>query len=503
MGSEMNEFVKKNKILKAKENGYYIDGITEPIARPIIDKAVIPVLNLSSTAHVDALISKLIELTEQSKIDKHDPFIEYNISGQNKELLTKLNTKAGWDTHAEKYSYFLNKIISSDKLLKRHREVVSKMLCMGLKCKSISTDLPMDYIKQIRKNGMDIFDYTDADLLEEYVACEHTNIHSEIFNFLFITIKPKELPTKSRLVDPGHKDSYIRLEEFMNSSIGAYYEIIQIIEEKYQNIFNFYANNFLQGLESLSLSIREYLKGRFFESVPSDDLERKSLQAFIGYSHRYRIIKSDAEYYKEAVSKLLKSEINERVVVANCAAVLTVALSPSDGLMKDFEFDKSNNDLVDQIGPVLVDWFLNETEVKDDYLSEWLSYYLKQKPETVQIIVQRLVSKLNKGKSRQIRQVITLIEKNSSSEAKYVKERQFAVVRLEKLNQDQLKLLVKLIIVLLRKELIIIGPSFLGQLENIIHELVARSMDAPQTKLLETIRKFISKSDYEHLKDIR
>lgn len=309
---------------------------------------------------VDALINELSKLLKKTELDKSDPFIEYNLDGQNKELLRNLNSDKAWATVPDLNSYFLTTIlIDYPELVVNYRRTITTLLSTGLGKSVVSQDLVMRYIRLASSLKIDIFDGQDNDFLKTVVKKFSKAPDSEIYKYLFTEVQPEILVEnhEDELFEPGTNS--IDLNRFINTSVGNYYFILEVLENDAEDVFKTYGQLFKRKLDKLPSTLRSYLKGRFFPDIADDDPERQNEHAFIGYAHRFSSNPSVAEYYADAVAKILTAHVNDGFLKNHIGMAFAVALKPTDLRLKNLAMDVESPGILREVFHFLLGSFVS------------------------------------------------------------------------------------------------------------------------------------------------
>lgn len=500
LGAEMNKFVSKHPNKKAEKPGYYIDGIISGAGGWVKEK---PFLNISAPENaqqVDALITQLANLPKKTEMDKYDPLIEYNHGGQNEELLRSLNSDDNWAAHADLNNLFLTMILEHPELIMNYRRTITTLLSTGLNKDAIPQFLVMRYVRLASSYEVDIFDGHDNEFLETAVKYFSGDVDSEVYKYLFTEVQPVALVKRREheLANPG-QDS-IDLNRFINTSIGNYYLLLETIESDAKNVFNHYHQFFLQALNELDNPLRSYLKGRFFPEISETDSERQNEQAFIGYAHAFKANRPAAEYFADAVAKLLTKEVNDRFLVPHIGMTFAVVLTPSDPRLNQMALNDQSDGVLREVFHFLLNSFIEMDHPERFNLSIWLEWYLKHDAGTLEVVVNVVLHGLNEDALARRAQLVAMIERSVDKVEKKLPEYILYDLTNKANNEpEKLKVIVKLIQELLIKHAIQINAMFVQELKKLISALTEASLVAEQKELLENAERVLPATDYESL----
>lgn len=500
LGAEMNKFVSKHPNKKAEKPGYYIDGIISGAGGWVKEK---PFLNISAPENaqqVDALITQLANLSKKTEMDKYEPLIEYNHGGQNEELLRSLNSDDNWATHADLNNLFLTMILEHPELIMNYRRTITTLLSTGLNKDAIPQFLVMRYVRLASSYEVDIFDGHDNEFLETAVKYFSGDVDSEVYKYLFTEVQPVALVKSHEyeLANPG-QDS-IDLNRFINTSIGNYYLLLETIESDAKNVFNHYHQFFLQALNELDNPLRSYLKGRFFPEISETDSERQNEQAFIGYAHAFKANRPAAEYFADAVAKLLTKEVKDRFLVSHIGMTFAVVLKPSDPRLNQMALNDQSDGVLREVFHFLLNSFIEMDHPERFNLSIWLEWYLKHDAGTLEVVVNVVLHGLNEDALARRAQLVAMIERSVDKVEKKLPEYILYDLTNKANNEpEKLKVIVKLIQELLIKHAIQINAMFVQELKKLISALTEVSLVAEQNDLLENAEQVLPAADYESL----
>ncbi len=501
LGTEMNKFVVKHPNQEAEKPGYYIDGIISGSWGSVTDKPFLAVSTPQNAQQVDALINQLSDLPKKTEADKCNPLIEHNLDGQNKELLRSLNSDDAWADHPDLNEHFLTTIFQDYReLIVNYRQTITTLLSTGLVKEGISQDLVMRYIRLALRLEIDIFDGQDNDFLETAVKCFSKAPESEIYKYLFTEVQPEVLVKnhEDELFEPGQ--SSIDLNRFINTSVGNYYLILEVLESDAEDVFKSYAQFFKRRLSKLSNPLRSYLKGRFFRDISKDDPERQNEQAFIGYAHRFQANRSAAEYYADAVAKILTTHVKDRFLRAHIGMAFAVALKPTDSRLKHMAMGTGPDGVLREVFDFLLSLFVDVDHPEEYNLALWLEWYLEHDEDTLEAMVKVILHGLSKGVLARKKQLVEIIVHSTATMGSKIPEYVFYSLA-DRANGDpkKLQIIVELIQELLSRHAIQINAMFVKELKQLIVALKEESLVSDRTKLLETAKEFFPPADYESL----
>lgn len=501
LGAEMNEFVIKHPSPKAERTGYYINGIISGVAGWVTDKPFLDVSRPENAQQVDALIKQLSELPRTTVLDKQNPLIEYNLNGQNTVLLRSLNSDDTWAAHPDLNNHFL-KIMLHDypELVINYRKTITTLLSTGLTKAALSPDLAMLYIRLALNYKIDIFDGEDKEFLETAVKYFSKKPDSEIYKYLFREVQPELLVKnqENELFEPGQ--SSIDLNRFINTSVGNYYMLLEVLETDAEEVFKRYDELFKEKISKLSNPLRSYLKGRFFPDISEDDPERQSEQAFIGYAHRFRANPSAAEYYADVVVKILKMQVKDEFLTAHIGMAFAVALKPTDERLKHMPMNVEPDGILREVFHFLLRSFIDRDHPELFNLSLWLEWYLEHDTGTLEAMVRMALYGLREGTLARGKQLVKIIGRSTFASDKKIPEYMFYnLADREKGNSEKLQTIAELIQELLSRRAIQINALFVEELQKLIVALAEASLVSERTELLKTAKEVLPSADYESL----
>lgn len=496
-GTEMNAFVKKHNFRTEVSDNYYIDGIGPIISGKVKQMPYVTINTLASIESVNQLIDVLkMNSKKESSLTSDNIFTEISVEGQTKELITKLNTEENWRNNKNNL-IFLNKLIDIKNLRELYEEVIVRMLVYGISNQHIGGEDADKYLRAKDFKNNQKINYYDKLLL--LILVEHGKDGKQfVYEILFDTISPRMLSTKSIFTDSQDNSQWIILDEFINTDLGRYYSIIENISEK--TINNNFRDKLREGIILCESKYKDYLKGMFINHFPELDSENTTANTFIGYSHNYIMNRQYnlINLFVNSAIGLFESEISDNYILTNMATILVEKVDPIE---LNFKYEENYSKYRNQLLLIIMENFIVDDLFRNKYYAKWFRWFLNVNKSN-KVFVRHLLLNFSQIECSKINVLISNLDTYMSVDDPKIEDYQFSYIHsIETYTENQFKLLINLISVILSKQLITITYYFIEGMEDIFNQLKIKQYNNLSEKLFAAISDYLLPTDSQKLKD--
>ncbi|WP_142666046.1 hypothetical protein [Enterococcus faecalis] len=495
LGFQFNDFVKKHQIVTNQPEGYYVDAIGPAVTGWVSEQPFFKVSHLYNNLDVKELLRKLKETIGKDKTYLEENYFKpISIEGQKKELLKVFLEEKIWEANSSEVISFINGLVSDKSLFSFYDDTVFNILTYGIENEFISDNCVCGILMKM-DIGNDDISINLSKLMSKLVKMsEHED--DRIYEILFTKIEGENLSANSA-IERDTDGTFVDLNEFINTSLGRYVSVLKDIPKTI--FFDIFRGKILPFVENCHPPYKEYLIGSFLPSLTEDDLEDSTINRFLGFSHNFILSRTSnwVDYFEKNAEELFVSGYSDHYSINNLTLIL---ISKIDPFTKKFDGNVSR-EYKEQILVKMFQYYKELNDVTDVHIIEWLKWFLGQ-GEYFDTLLKQLLLSFEEMDLDKIRVLENLIDVHAKKDG--VKKDEYLlynIYELEKFSDSQIKELINLVLVLLKKELANVNYYFVHGIDQICKELSVRQSEQVIESVLQRIQPFILESDFELLKN--
>ncbi|WP_052957229.1 SIR2 family protein [Levilactobacillus spicheri] len=497
LGSNVIKFARKHDISINNSFRYIDDDYKVSMMNPVREQAFFNVQPIENTQQVDELIQNLTETPHEKSVSVGTNFVDIGVKGQCEELESVLNTEEQWKKYKAQNFDFLRKLIGNEDLLKKYISVVVNMMHSALENGYDAKDVSEVLLRKLPQTGLPMFTVSNEDLFSTMIQQADENKESVIYQLLFNEVDPMTLAKPSKLRDTD----FIDLASFINSESGIYYSLIKKIEAHSKNVITgTYKSELLKGIDQQDEEYRCYLKG-MFAMICEGDPEIISRSGFVGFSHNYQLNlnKKWPDKFKNVVSDLLNSQIDNNEVVVNTTMTMLVSLRPED--YEKSESSRSVNNIKSAVLRQLIDFFIKRKDAVEYNTSEWIQWFIENYSESVNTVISNLLRELANITVSRGEQLLNIINMGDIPTDEKINTYTFSYIPdFDKLGREHLALIGDCLKVVFAKNLLSINASTINQITKILSKLSSKGLNANIFAILNAAEHVLPPDDITSLR---
>ena len=399
-----------------------------------------------------------------------------------------------WEANSSEVISFINGLVSDKSLFSFYDDTVFNILTYGIENEFISDNCVCGILMKM-DIGNDDISINLSKLMSKLVKMsEHED--DRIYEILFTKIEGENLSANSA-IERDSDGTFVDLNEFINTSLGRYVSVLKDIPKTI--FFDIFRGKILPFVENCHPPYKEYLIGSFLPSLTEDDLEDSTINRFLGFSHNFILSRTSnwVDYFEKNAEELFVSGYSDHYSINNLTLIL---ISKIDPFTKKFDGNVSR-EYKEQILVKMFQYYKELNDVTDVHIIEWLKWFLGQ-GEYFDTLLKQLLLSFEEMDLDKIRVLENLIDVHAKKDG--VKKDEYLlynIYELEKFSDSQIKELINLVLVLLKKELANVNYYFVHGIDQICKELSVRQSEQVIESVLQRIQPFILESDFELLKN--
>lgn len=471
-GVEMNKFVRKHQIDNATNENLFVNGIGPGVVSQVKQLPFVPISVLNNNEQVDVLINLLMDTLNKKSEYTDNIFNEISKEGQIKEILKIFNTTDNWTTYPEFASSFLYKLISSDDLRDSYQQVIIEMIDYSLLNHYADDHNAIKYLEFQNYRNSNELNYLDSKLLSTIVEYARDDSSHPVYSIIFNDISPKELSTNSIFLNSEKQNSFIDLNDFINTSLGRYYSVVDKVPENL--IINYFLNEFNNGIEDCVPEFRDYLKGKFYKFFKTKPEELNNINSFVGFSHNYKLgLKSEENaLFSAAVKRIFISDISDNFIIDNLVSVLVTEVDP---FKENYNENLSNPNYKNRLFMSMLELYFSTDIVSDPYLLAWIRWYIEI-GNSIHTYVRHLIFYLIDLPTSKINTLLNYLDTYGQSGGGKIEDYEFSYIHsIDEFSKEKFEKFIQLISILLQKGYVNINYPFVSGLDDILDQLSKRN----------------------------
>lgn len=480
-GKEMNEFVKKHQELfpKSISPDYFMNGLEFGEGGWVQQYPYLSI-NMILNQPLETTIKLLLE---NKKAIHLDDLKEQSVEGQRKEL-SKLFTEGYVLDHKGQIIALLKELIANNTLCVRYCESIVEFFVFSKDRVKENVDLLIEFIKKFKLNNdfnVEIGKLYRFLFKNDYI--EEQQVKDCFFGY--------ELDRLSIENIFRHKQEgpYIDINIYINTGIGRYFEALQVLDDAVLNKEDI-QDLALQKFQEIPKKYKSYVIGQFpilWTKVPQFV---PTIESYQGYSYKYRIAKNKLEFFKTIVIEVLAmDDFDDRITVFNSMIILFETMSPQ-------EIKICNHEYFDKLSLQMLAGYL-ENDYKFKYGEDWIIYLFNDERYSKSLI-KNLILRLLKTKPEKLERILSLLEGMPIHTWK-LKSYSYSSVLRKRFENDKLVYVMKLVMIMLKKEMVNVDYYFIECVDNILEQMDEFQMIPEMNQLLDEIRAYLTAEDYDKL----
>ncbi len=480
-GKEMNEFVKKHQELfpKSISPDYFMNGL-EFGEWGWIQQYPYLSINMILNQPLETTIEFLLEHNKAIHLDN---LKEQSVEGQRKEL-SKLFTGEDSVDHKEQIIAFLKELIASDALCVRYCESIVEFFVFSKDRTKKNIDLLIEFIKKFKiSNDFNI----EIGKLYRFLF-ENDFIEEQQVKDCFFGYKVDRLSIEN-IFRNKQEGPYIDINIYINTGVGRYFEALRVLDDVVLNKEDI-QDLTLQKFQEIPKKYKSYVIGQFpilWSKIPGFVL---TIEFYQGYSYKYIIGKNDLEFFKPIIREVLeKDDFDDEGTVFNSMIILFETTSPQEIMI-------CNHEYFDKLSLKMLGGYL-ENDYKFKYGEDWIIYLFNDEMYS-ESLIKNLFLRLLNIKTEKLGRILSLLEGMPIHKWK-LKSYSYSYVLSERFENDKLVYVMKLVMIMLKKEMVNVDYYFIECVDNILEQMDEFQMIPEMNQLLDEIRAYLTAEDYDKL----
>lgn len=475
-GKEMNEFVSKHQKFFSQKfsSDYFVNGF-EIIHCGWIHEYPYVSISMLLNQPIETSIETLKNSNDSISLED---FKERSIKGQNKELSILFTEKYSVE-NKEKIIALLNELIENDVLYHNYLESIVEFFAVSVARTNENIDSLWHLIKKTKiSNNFNLHLSKLYQFLFKNGFIDDERVKNRFFNY-----KVDNLSANSAY---GEEKSYIDVQIYINTELGRYFETIRTLDDNILEKSDI-KKLVLKQIQDIPDIYKNYIIGQFPVIWGDVDEIEATVDLYQGFSYKYRTGKKELEWFKPIIQNILEvNDFDDEITLFNTMIILFETISPLSISIHNHKYFKK---LSLKMLTAYLDYDYNLK-----YSEEWIQYLFNTEKYS-KLVINNLFCRLSKIKSDKLQKILLFLENMPVYDWK-LKNYSYCYALCDKFKKEQLQYISKLIVVLLKKQIVNIDYECIECIESILEQMADFKMKTNVNQLLNKIRNYLILEDY-------